>query len=53
MCGPCNSSDIGVIGHFDVLDGKNVRQAKFLTSTLAKYLDIARTGVLSSSYVIN
>ena len=37
--GPVNQVAWGVIGHFDVLDDKDVRQAKFPTSTLANRLD--------------
>jgi len=40
MCGSFKLGGERVIGHFDILDGKNQRQAKFPMSTLAKQLDI-------------
>jgi hypothetical protein len=53
MCEPCNSNDIGELGHFDVLDEKDVRQAKLPTSTLANFFRYARTDVLSSYSAIH
>jgi hypothetical protein len=48
MCGQCKPDDIEEIGHIDVLDRENARDAKFPTSAL-----LNRTGVLNSYEKIN
>lgn len=49
MCGHCKPDDIEEIGHIDVLDRENARQAKFPTSAL----DLNQKGVLNSYEKIN